>query len=220
MLLATIVGRVGAAINQVAILWFFAFAMGLGAAGGLPLLVYLITAVLGAPVWIWLGDRWMKHRALAFATLTSVAIFMTLFLVPSGDLVTVCVIMAIAGIAASAAGTLGLSMAADTIDLDYLRSGENRAGLLLSFWAFGQKFADAIGAGIAGAMLGYIGFDPNIANSADVLFGLKVVYIIVPGILFFASVPFYWNFPITPEKQKRIRTVLDHRAAKQARRAA
>jgi GPH family glycoside/pentoside/hexuronide:cation symporter len=105
-------------------------------------------------------------------------------------------------------------MAADAIDLDYLKSREQRSGLLLSFWAFGQKFADAIGAGIAGVLLAFFGFSSNAVNTPEALMGVKIVYIVIPALLFFASVPFYWNYPISPEKQKRIRAVLDRRAAK------
>lgn len=218
---ATIIGRIGAAVNSAVVLWFFVYGIGLGGeVGGLPLLVYLITAVLGAPVWIWAGTRWSKHNVLIFASLSSIVGFMALFLVPHGALLPAVIIMAFVGIAGSAAGTLGLSMSADVIDLDRLKGGESRAGLLLSFWGFGQKFSDAIGAGIAGALLGAYAFNPSTAtHSDDALMGLRIVYVVVPSIFFFASVAFLWRFPITPERQKRIRALLDRREARAAARS-
>jgi glycoside/pentoside/hexuronide:cation symporter, GPH family len=127
--------------------------------------------------------------------------------------------MAVAGIAGSASATLGASIAADVIDLDALRSREARAGLLLAYWGMAQKGADAIGVGLGLTILSVFAFDPNGANDAVALFGLKVVYILVPILFWLLSAIFIWGFPITPERQRRIRSLLERRAARELAKA-
>jgi len=113
----------------------------------------------------------------------------------------------------AASATLGASIAADVIDLDASRSREARAGLLLAYWGIAQKGADAIGVGLGLSILSFFAFDPNGANDDTALFGLKVVYILVPMLFWLLSAIFIWGFPLTPERQRRIRSVLERRAA-------
>ncbi|MCC6920662.1 MAG: MFS transporter [Alphaproteobacteria bacterium] len=210
---ATVVGRIGAAINAAATVWFFLFAMGLGPASGLPVIVYLLTAVLGVPIWVIVGDRISKHRAMCFASMSSVVTFGALIFAPKGDLFLSCFIMALAGLGGSAAATLGQSIAADVLDLDELRSRQSRAGLLLAFWAMGGKLADAVGGFLALMILASFGFSPQtMANAPDAVWGLTLTYIVMPWPFYFLSILLLWNFPITRERQARIRRLVERRA--------
>jgi Na+/melibiose symporter-like transporter len=212
-LLATnFLGRIGTAANLAVVVWFFEKGLDLGEAAGIPLVVYLVTAVAGAPLWIWAGHVIPKHNALIAASLGGITVFGVLFFVPQHELVLTTAIMAIAGIAGSAAATLGASIGADVIDLDTLRSGEARAGLLIAFWSMAQKGADALGVGLGLLLLSAFAFDPNGANDAHAVLGLKIVYIAMPIAFWLASAIFIWRFPITPERQRLIRKALERRA--------
>ena len=219
LLAANFFGRIGSAANVAVVIWFFEKGLALGEGAGLPLIVYLLTAVLGAPLWIWVGHMIPKHQALIIASFAGIASFSVLFFLPPGQLLLTTVIMACAGIAGSASATLGASIAADVIDLDALRSREARAGLLLAFWGMAQKGADAIGVGLGLWILSFFAFSPNGANDASALFGLKIVYIVLPILFWLVSMIFIWGFPITPEYQRRIRALLERRAAREMARA-
>ena len=217
ILIATTIGRIGAAINSTVIIWFFFFALGLGASAGLPVLVYLLAAVFGVPVWVALGNRFSKHNALIVAVLSSLAAFVFLLIVPQGDVGLACIIMILAGLGGGAAATLGLSIAGDVIDLDELRARRSRAGLLVAFWNMGSKFADAIGGFLALMILSYFGFDAkSLTNTPDAIWGLTLTYILVPWPFFLASIVLLWKFPITRERQTRIRRLIERRAARAA----
>jgi len=220
-LLATnFVGRIGTAANLVAVVWFFEKGLDLGVKAGIPLVVYLVTAVAGAPLWIWAGHKIAKHNALIIASLGGIAVFGVLFFIPPGQLGLTTAIMAVAGIAGSAAAVLGASIAADVIDLDAMRSREARAGLLLAFWGMAQKGADALGVGLGLFILAAFSFNANGANDAHAILGLKIVYIAMPIVFWLLSAIFIWRFPITPERQARIRAVLQRRAKREAARNA
>ena len=113
----------------------------------------------------------------------------------------------------SAAATLGQSIAADVLDLDELRSRQSRAGLLLAFWAMGGKLADAVGGFLALMILASFGFSPQtMANAPDAVWGLTLTYIVMPWPFYFVSILLLWNFPITRERQARIRRLVERRA--------
>ena len=218
ILLATTIGRIGSAISTTEAIWSLIFAMALGPSAGLPVIVYLLAAVLGVPLWVMLGSRFTKHNALIGAVLTSIFAFAFLLLVPPGNLLLSCLVMVLAGIGGGAAATLGSSIAADVIDLDELRSGRSRAGLLIAFWGMGGKLADAIGGFIALMLLSWFGFSAvSATNTPDAIFGLTVTYILIPWPFYFVSVLLLWRFPLTHARQARIRRLVERRAARAER---
>lgn len=217
LLAATTIGRIGSAVNTTVVLWFFIHALALGASAGLPVIVYLLAAVLGVPVWMWAGSRFSKHNALIVAVVSSITAFACLLLVPKGDANMAMLVMALAGLGGGAAATLGLSIAADVIDLDELRARRSRAGLLFAFWNMGGKLADAIGGFIALTVLSTAGFNAMSAtNSPEAIDALVFTYIWLPWPFFLVSVLLLWRFPIGAERQARIRRLVERRAVRQA----
>lgn len=216
ILAATTIGRVGSAINTTVVLWFFIHALALGAQAGLPVIVYLLAAVLGVPIWMWAGARFSKHNALIVAVLSSITAFACLLLVPQGDANAAMLVMLVAGLGGGAAATLGLSIAADVIDLDELRARRSRAGLLFAFWNMGGKLADALGGFIALTVLASAGFDAmSFANAPDAIDALTFTYVLLPWPFFLVSVLLLWRFPIGAKRQARIRSLVERRAARQ-----
>lgn len=217
ILAATTIGRIGSAVNTTVVLWFFIHALALGTNAGLPVIVYLLAAVLGVPVWMWAGARFSKHNALIFAVLFSITAFACLLLVAKGDANTAMIVMLLAGLGGGAAATLGLSMAADVIDLDELRARRSRAGLLFAFWNMGGKLADALGGFIALTVLASAGFNAmSFTNSPEAIDALVFTYIWLPWPFYFVSVLLLWRFPIGRERQGRIRRMIERRAARNA----
>lgn len=217
ILAATTIGRIGSAINTTVVLWFFIHALALGVNAGLPLIAYLLAAVLGVPIWMWAGARWSKHNALIVAVLSSITCFACLLLVPKGEVGLATLVMALAGLGGGAAATLGLSISADVIDLDELRARRSRAGLLVAFWNMGSKLADAIGGFIALTLLASVGFNAmSFVNTPEAIETLTFTYIIVPWPFFLVSVLLLWRFPIGAERQARIRRLVERRAARSA----
>ncbi len=111
-------------------------------------------------------------------------------------------------------------MAADAVDIDSARTGEQRAGLYFSVWGLLKKGANALGGAIGLAAVAFFGFqalaDPALAgtpdgNSESALIMLAVLYSIVPAGFKFIALPFIWNYPLTEKRQIRIRERLDRR---------
>ena len=111
-------------------------------------------------------------------------------------------------------------MAADAVDIDSARTGEQRAGLYFSVWGMLLKGGVAAGGALALFLVGIFGFDaqadPALArtpdgNSETSLLVLTLCYSIIPALIKFIALPFIWHYPLTKERQARIRERIERR---------
>ena len=177
------------------------------------ILALLIPAVICAPFWIWAGNRFTKHRALAAAMAGGIVVFALLPLISGAGYYTNIVSFAVLGAMFSAPFTLGQSMAADVIDLDSLKSHEPRAGLLISFFQFANKGGDALGIFLSLQFVALLGFTAEkcATNTQSAIHGLEAVYVLFPIATWLPAILLLWNFPITPDIQRRMRALIDKR---------
>ena len=130
-------------------------------------------------------------------------------------------LFAIIGAAFSAPYTLGQSIAADVVDLDSLKTHEPRAGLIISFFGLAIKGGDALGAGVALMLVGSLGFDAAATTKApEAIAALTAVFSLMPIAFYVPAILLLWTFPLTPQVQKRIRSLVEWRARRAARRQA
>ncbi len=115
---------------------------------------------------------------------------------------------------------LPASMAADAVDIDSARTGEQRAGLYFSVWGMLKKGAAAAGGALGIAAAAAFGFDPTLdftlggtpeGNSESSLLWVAVLYSIIPAGIKFIALPFIWKYPLTEERQRRIRERIERR---------
>ena len=79
---------------------------------------------------------------------------------------------------------LGASILADVVDLDTIKSGEQRTAFIFAFLGMVRKVFEAAGVGIALPVLAWAGFDPKVmTNSPQALFMLTAMYCLVPLVL-------------------------------------
>ncbi|MBI1239138.1 MAG: MFS transporter [Alphaproteobacteria bacterium] len=180
-------------------------------------MLYYFSSVAGIPVWLAISKRIGKHRALALSIF-----WLSLWSAPipllGPDLYYPFVaLMMLKGSAVGAFYFLPTSMAADVVDIDTMRTGEARTGLYFSIWGMVAKGAAGVGTLIATMGTGYFGFDPTCAspafakagatclNTQSDLFALASFYSVIPAIVALACLPLLWSYPVTEERQKRIR---------------
>ncbi|MCZ6855016.1 MAG: MFS transporter [Gammaproteobacteria bacterium] len=220
LLVCYTVSVLGAGMTAILSYYFVKHVIGAGELYPIYLLVYYASSVLGLPIWTKLSERIGKHRAYR------VSIFWFAFwaswipFIPSGEFGFFLIIMCFKGSAVGALLAIPAAMAADAIDIDSARTGEQRAGLYFSVWGFLKKGANALGGAIGLAAAAFFGFDaladPELAgtaagNSSSSLLMLAILYSIVPAGFKFIALPFIWNYPLTEARQIRIRARLDRR---------
>jgi len=169
-------------------------------------LVYYLSTILGIPVWMFLSRRIGKHRTVAAAIA-----WLSLWSAPipflaQGDFGAFLFFMVMKGSAIGALLFLTASMAADVVDLDTLRSGEQRTGLYFALWGMVMKGSTAVGVLIATTVPGLFGFDPRAAsNGSAALMAVAICYSVGPALIAVLSVPALWNYPINESRQRALR---------------
>ena len=104
----------------------------------------------------------------------------------------------------------GISSDLLLIDLDTVKSGENRSGLFFSSWSLTSKLAGSIGTWLALTALSWISFNTGLDanNSPSQLFGLKFLFSTLPSFFFLTAIIIIWKYPITEEMHSKIRDQL------------
>lgn len=174
---------------------------------------FYLSNLSAVPFWVWLSTKIGKHRAyVGCFTLIGLAHPFYIFL-GEGDFWYMLPITVVTGFAAGGFAALPNSMKADVIDLDTLRTGENRAALFFSTYSFTAKLSGSLGGSIGLFGLALIGFNsvtPEL-NSPEQLFGLKFLFSMFPSIFYLTACAIIWHYPITEERHRALREELEAR---------
>jgi len=168
--LMTVSAAMGTAIQIVVV----KYRLNLEAQFPLIALTFGVAFALSFPFWLGLSQRIGKTRAMRFGLLTGAVAPFGWVLVQPGQLGAMLVFMIVAG-AATGCLTLFGSQAMDIVDVDELQTGEQRAGAYFGIWAFGLKFAVAVGQFLAGVLLDTVGYVPEQAQDPATLWWLVVL---------------------------------------------
>ncbi len=184
------------------------------------LLVYYLASVVGLPLWMRLSSRIGKHRAFIVAVIWFSIWASFIPFIPAGYFEVFLIIMVFKGSAVGALLAIPASMAADAVDIDSARTGQQRAGLYFSVWGMLKKGGGALGGAIGLAAVQFFGFDPQadpalggtpLGNPSSSLIWLAVLYSIVPAGFKIIALPFVWRYPLTEERQVAIRQRIERR---------
>lgn len=102
------------------------------------------------------------------------------------------------------------SMYADVADYGEWKYGRRTTGLIFSGLLFSQKMGLAFGAGLAGWILGWFGYDGQaVVQSEESLFGIKLIFTVFPGVLTLAAAAVSVFYPLTDKRVQEINTELN-----------
>ena len=164
---------------------------------GLLLMVYFLSGVIGLPWWLWLARRLDKSRSWTLALLLSIAGFVWVPLLGSGDIGWFIAICAVSGFALGADMALPASIQAD-IAQHMQQQGNPHTGLLFGFWGLLTKLALALAVGIAFPLLDWSGFEQNASTqTASAWMTLLVLYAGLPVLLKGWVIWRMWRFPFS-----------------------
>ena len=107
------------------------------------------------------------------------------------------------------------SMIADVCDYDELKFGHRREGVFAAIYGWLFKTGLALGALAAGVILAKIGFDKKVEAipPEETLRMMRMIYSLVPGIVFFLTAVMFSFYPLTKEKMLEVTRQLKERNA-------
>ena len=178
---------------------------------------YFFVAVLSVPGWLWLGRRIGKHRAFTIAIVGVTAVSFLTFALRPGDTVPYVLLFMTKALCYGAVQFLPLAMLADVVDVDSIRTKGERAGSFFALSGMTSKLSIAIGTGVSYNIAGLLGYDASGvagANSTEELRAMAFQYSIMPGVAYLPAIWLTWVYPLTPQRQARLRALIDRRRAR------
>lgn len=225
VLVSTMLSALAGSFNGSLAILFFDHVAQLEPLQGQLLIFTLITmGFFGAPIWIWAARNFQKQKVLACAGAISLSCFALVPVViyglrpiaPDAVFFAFLVTSSLQGLCMAAGPILSQSILADIVDLDTIKNGGQRAGFLFAFLGMVRKIFDAAGL-ISLPIIAYFTFNPKLEeNTPEALFSVLAMYCLVPLVLWTTATYVIWKYPITPERQARLRAALDRREARQA----
>jgi GPH family glycoside/pentoside/hexuronide:cation symporter len=180
---------------------------------GLYMLSYLGAGFVALPVWMLLARKFGKLRVWFLASFIAAAGGLAMFFVGQGDLKPMLWIEIVWGTQSSVWWFLGGAMHADVIDYDELHTGKRREAQFSALWSIIPKFALIPGAAIPLAVLGAVGYTPNVREqSPEVLFSLRLLFSLVPMVLNIIGLALMRWYPLNETVHRQIQVGIAQRA--------
>jgi GPH family glycoside/pentoside/hexuronide:cation symporter len=165
---------------------------------------FVIPSVMAIPVWVRLSRVYGKRTVWRTAAVGASMFFAASFFVTAGDLVTLCALLAGAGMCFGCGGAIGQSMLADAIDWDELRTGERKEGAYAAAWGFAIKLSVGIVIVFVGVVLQLSGFEPQGVQTATSELALRCLYAGLPAAAFGGSLLMLRWYKLDADEHARI----------------
>lgn len=143
----------------------------------------LMTMLVGIALTKALSVRFEKRSLLITLTILNAITMAVFYVTPPDQYWLMVAINCIGTFVIGPTPALVWSMYADTADYGEWKTGRRTTALIFSSLQFAQKMGLAIGAGLAGIILGYFGFVANEVQTETSLAGIRFMFSIFPAVL-------------------------------------
>jgi len=134
------------------------------------------------------------------------------FFLGEGDILIGIAVFAWAGVAFGGQILLTPSIQADVIDYDELHTGKRREAQYGALWALFPKLVAIPGAAIPLAVIGSMGYQPNVEQSPEVVLAIRSLLGLVPAAFATGAFLVAWRFPINERIHRAIQEGIDQHA--------
>jgi GPH family glycoside/pentoside/hexuronide:cation symporter len=185
--------------------------------------ILLLTATVAIPLWNWMAQKWSKRVAYIIGMFFWIIVQSFLLFIQPGDITLILVFSFLAGLSVSTAHVMPEALFPDVIDWDELRNDTRREGMYYGAVNFIRKLSSAIAIFIALQILGWFGYKaPPVAatiytQSATTLTVIRLLTGPTIAVLLISAIAMAWSYPLTRERQNRIRKMLQRRKERRAK---
>lgn len=216
LLAATVLALIGSTMFSKTLLYYLKYDVGSETALTFALMVVTGSAALSIPFWLFITSRTSKRFAwLMGSTMTVMNAIAFYLLAPrAGPL-----LWFILGVNGFGNGALSLSfwaMVPDTVEYGEWKADVRAEGAIYGLVSLTQKFALGFGIGLLGVLLDFVGYRPNLEQTASTLHSMRVLLTLVPAALAMMVGTFIWFYPLDHALHGRLTRAI---AARRARRA-
>lgn len=172
------------------LVYFFKYQMGNEGYLTTASLTMLVASMGCLPLAVKLSSKIGKRNTYIIGMALFAGVLMFFFAVAHRiDIVSIYIIMFIAGIGLSTHYVMPWTLVPDTVDYDYAESGIRREGVYFGLWTFLIKIGQALAGLLVGIILGAFGYVPDVVQTPGALLGIRLLigpitaFFVVAGIL-------------------------------------
>ena len=173
----------------------------------------LLTMIVGIALTKTLSDRFEKRSLLITLTILNAITMAAFYVTPPDQYWLMVAVNCLGTFVIGPTPALVWAMYADTADYGEWKSGRRTTALVFSSLQFAQKLGLAVGAGLAGVILGWFGFVANEMQSAESMAGIRFLFSILPALLALAGAAAIFFYKIDSKTVKTIERDLQVRHA-------
>ena len=177
--------------------------------GDMSLLPYVNMISIGSSIFgilsiPFLVKRFGKKRTALFGFALAVVADGLNFLLPTNN-VLFTILLSLSFIGVALPNGITWALVSDVIDFGHWRTGVRREGVTYSMFNFSRKIAQALAGGLAGFGLSFVGYLPNVQQSASTLLGMKGLQTLYPCLALTAAALVLWLlYPLTDSRVDEI----------------
>jgi len=205
ILLAYVFHIMGITILSGIAIYYFKYILNDVEATNIALPILIITALAMIPVSVVLSRKIGKKSVYAIGLLIKAVSLMVIFFY--GHVYGVkfmFAMMFVTGIGFGFTYALPFAIVPDTIEYDYLQTGERREGAFYSIWTWGFKIGQALAVFVMGWVLNFSGYVENAVQTESAQMGIRLFLGPIPAVILALGALVLYFYPINEERYEEI----------------
>ncbi len=176
----------------------------------------LVIAIIATPLWVSISNKAGKQKAYVISAIYFMIPLISCMFIPAGNMVLVVLITVFIGVGISASQVLTFSILPDVVEVDELKNGVRREGVIYGAAMFLYKIASAIIVAAVTASLGLFGYveklGANVLEQPDsALFGIRFLISCMPVICLILSAIFVCKLPLGKDAFEHMKKTIENK---------
>lgn len=163
-----------------------------------------VAGILAPALWVPITHQTSKKFTWIAGCLLASAGLLAIYFCGIRSITPLVILLFVSGLGIHGFLMMFYAMVADAVDYGEWKTGRRIEAPLFGLVSFANKTSLAVGSWALAGLLEYVGFEANVAQSADTLSGLRQIMTLVPVIGFLASAIVISWFPVTTQAHKEI----------------
>jgi sugar (Glycoside-Pentoside-Hexuronide) transporter len=170
----------------------------------------LVIAVVVTPLWVNMSNRIGKQRTYIISAIYFLIPLISCIFLPEGKMIPIIIVVVLIGAGISASQVLTFSILPDVVEVDELKNGVRREGIIYGSTMFLYKVSSAVIVAIVTSLMGLFGYvesagDAIIQQPSSAIFGIRLLISCVPALFFVLSAIFVRKLPLGKEAFDKIK---------------
>ena len=171
--------------------------------------IWLATNIIGVILAKPVSSKIGKKKTFLLSTVLSALLSFVLFFLQPYQIGLLFLSNIFIGISAGIVLPLIWSMYADIADYSEWKTGRRATGLIFSSSSMSQKFGWTIGGALNGWLLAAFGFQANVEQSDESLFGIRLMISVIAGLGALLAILFIYFYPLTENYMNKVELELE-----------